>query len=66
MRFLSAAMALFIGLTLIPAGAFADTMSFGGRSEVNWANVPKGKTGTVNLQSGKILKKGEYEKPFCF
>lgn len=62
MRFLSAAMALFIGLTLIPAGAFADTMSFGGRSEVNWANVPKGKTGTVNLQSGKILKKGEYDK----
>lgn len=61
-RFLSAAIAVCLGLTLAPAGAFADTMSFGGRSEVNWASVPKGNTGTIKLESGKILKKGEYDK----
>lgn len=58
-RLLSLGLAVSMLVGFIPQTAFADSMDFGGRSQMKWSDAPTGGWGTIQLESGKILKKGE-------
>ncbi len=57
-HFLSTALAVCMLAGTAPPTVLADSKSFGGRSEIKWSDCSSG-WGTVNLESGKILKAGE-------